>query len=159
VSEKDLYCHDHSGTIAHGSNCYRSRLHCNDVERDKTVSVIDETGLFYGKFKDSEILNSITLSAISGAAKASFHQKRGLCPALYPKTELTCLPSLFSIQRARSTSIKSYIKTVMSKRVEELKAGSKAQGSETDRKKNQSSQVMISCAPSSQCGYQHDKDR
>jgi ABC-2 type transport system permease protein len=92
----------------------------------KTVSVIDETGFFFGKFKDSESIRFHYLVSDIGSAKSSF-TKTGDYALLYiPKTELA-LPSaamLYSKSQV-NINVKSYIRTVMAKRIEELKLEAK----------------------------------
>ena len=54
----------------------------------KTVSVIDETGFFYEKFKDSETIKFQYLVSDLGSAKSGF-TKSGAYALLYiPRTEL-----------------------------------------------------------------------
>jgi ABC-2 type transport system permease protein len=92
----------------------------------KTVSVIDETGFFSGKFKDSESIHFHYLFNDIGTAKASF-SKIGDYAILYiPKTELS-LPTtaILYAKNQVNINVKSYVSTVMSKRVEELKLEAK----------------------------------
>lgn len=92
----------------------------------KTVSVIDETGFFYGKFKDSESIRFHYLVSDIGSAKSSFSQSGDYALLYIPKTELA-LPSaamLYSKSQV-NINVKSYIKTVMAKRIEELKLEAK----------------------------------
>jgi ABC-2 type transport system permease protein len=88
----------------------------------KNVAVLDETGIFYEKFKDSDNIHFHYLVSDIGSAKAAF-TKGGDHALLYiPKTEVT-LPTnaiLYSENNV-NISVKSYIRNVMSKRVEELK--------------------------------------
>ena len=92
----------------------------------KTLSVIDETGFFYGKFKDSESIRFHYLVSDIGSAKASFTKSGDYALLYIPKTELT-LPTnavLYSKSQV-NINVKSYIKNVMGKRVEELKLEAK----------------------------------
>ncbi len=92
----------------------------------KTVSVIDETGFFYEKFKDSETIKFQYLVSDLSSAKSGF-SKSGASALLYiPKTELA-LPSgaiLYSKSQV-NINVKGYIKTVMSRQLEELKLEAK----------------------------------
>ena len=88
----------------------------------KNVLVLDETGLFYGKFQDSENVTYEHVVADLESAKDNM-QSQGDYALLYiPKTELA-LPSsaiLYSKKQA-SLSIKTYVKGIMKKEVEAKK--------------------------------------
>jgi ABC-2 type transport system permease protein len=92
----------------------------------KTISVIDETGLFLEKFKESDNIKFHYLVSDIASAKENF-TKTGDYALLYiPKTG----PSLPTNALLYSTSqvnmnVKSYIKNVMAKQVEELKLDAK----------------------------------
>jgi ABC-2 type transport system permease protein len=92
----------------------------------KTLSVIDETGFFYGKFKDSDNMKFHYLVSDIGSAKASF-TKTGDYALLYiPKTELALPNTAFLYSKSQvSINVKSYIKNIMGKRIEELKLEAK----------------------------------
>lgn len=101
----------------------------------KTVAVIDETGLFYEKFKDSDNIKFHYLVSDIHSAKASF-AKSGDHALLYiPKPDVT-LPTnaiLYSENNV-NINVKSYIKTIMTKRIEELKLEAKLKDIQTDSK-------------------------
>ena len=92
----------------------------------KTLSVIDETGFFYGKFKDSESIRFHYLISDIGSAKASFTKSGDYALLYIPKTELTLPTSAVLYSKSQvNMNVKSYIKNVMGKRVEELKLEAK----------------------------------
>jgi len=88
----------------------------------KTVAVLDETGIFWEKFKDSDNIRFHYLVSDIASAKANF-KKSGDHALLYiPKTEVA-LPTNAIIYSESSVniSVKSYIRNVMSKQIEEMK--------------------------------------
>ena len=92
----------------------------------KTLSVIDETGFFYGKFKDSESIRFHYLVSDIGSAKASFTKSGDYALLYIPKTELTLPTNAMLYSKSQvNINVKSYIKNVMGKRVEELKLEAK----------------------------------
>jgi len=92
----------------------------------KTVSVIDETGFFFGKFKDSESIRFHYLVSDIGSAKSSFTKSGDYALLYIPKTELTLPTSAVLYSKSQvNINVKSYIKNVMGKRVEELKLEAK----------------------------------
>jgi len=101
----------------------------------KTVSVIDETGLFYEKFKDSDNIKFHYLVSDIYSAKASF-TKSGDHALLYiPKPDIT-LPTnaiLYSENNV-NINVKSYIRNTMTKRIEELKLEAKLRDIQIDSK-------------------------
>jgi ABC-2 type transport system permease protein len=101
----------------------------------KIISVIDETGLFYEKFKDSDNMRFHYLVSDIQSAKDSF-TKSGDHALLYiPKPDVT-LPTnaiLYSENNV-NINVKSYIKNTMTKRIEELKLEAKLRDIQTDAK-------------------------
>jgi ABC-2 type transport system permease protein len=92
----------------------------------KTVSVIDETGLFSGKFRDSESVKFHYLISDIGTAKASFGKTGDYALLYVPRTELNLPTSAILYSKSQiNMNVSGYIKTVMSKRVEELKLEAK----------------------------------
>jgi ABC-2 type transport system permease protein len=92
----------------------------------KTVAVIDETGLFFEKFRDTENIRFHYLVSDIQSAKASF-SKSGDHALLYiPKPDVT-LPTNAILYSENNVNIdvKSYIRTTMTKRIEELKLEAK----------------------------------
>lgn len=88
----------------------------------KRVAVLDETGIFFEKFKDTDNIEFHYLVNDIGSAKENF-TKSGDHALLYiPKTEVA-LPTnavLYSDNNV-NINVKSYVRNVMSKQVEELK--------------------------------------
>jgi ABC-2 type transport system permease protein len=92
----------------------------------KTVSVIDETGFFFGKFKDSESIKFHFLVSDIWSAKASFTKSGDYALLYIPKTELSLPTSAILYSKSQvNINVKSYVKTVMSKQLEELKLEAK----------------------------------
>ena len=92
----------------------------------KTVSVIDETGLFFEKFKESDNIKFNYLVSDVGSAKENF-SKTGDYALLYiPRTEMSLPTNAILYSKSQvNMNVKSYIKNVMSKRIEELKLDAK----------------------------------
>ena len=92
----------------------------------KTVSVIDETGFFFGKFKDSEGVKFHYIVSDIWSTKASFGKSGDYALLYIPKTELTLPTSgiLYSKSQVNISTL-SYIRNVMEKRVGELKLEAK----------------------------------
>jgi ABC-2 type transport system permease protein len=92
----------------------------------KTVSVIDETGFFFRKFKDSESIKFHYLVSDIWSAKSSFTKSGDYALLYIPKTELALPTSAILYSKSQvNINVKSYIKTVMSKQLEELKLEAK----------------------------------
>jgi ABC-2 type transport system permease protein len=92
----------------------------------KTISVLDDTGFFAGKFKDSETVKFNYLSPGLATAKSSFSESGAYALLYIPKTELS-LPSgaiLYSHSQV-NINVLSYLKTVMNRQVEEMKLEAK----------------------------------
>lgn len=99
----------------------------------KTVAVIDESGIFYEKFKDSDNIKFHYLVSDIGSAKANFNKSGDHALLYIPKTEVT-LPSnaiLYS-ENSVNINVKTYIKNVMSKHIEELKLEAKLKDLQKD---------------------------
>jgi ABC-2 type transport system permease protein len=101
----------------------------------KKVAVLDETGIFFEKFKDADNIKFHYLVSDIAAVKANF-SKSGDDALLYiPKTEVT-LPTnaiLYS-EKSVSVNIKSYISNVMTKQIEGLKLQARLMELQTDKK-------------------------
>jgi ABC-2 type transport system permease protein len=92
----------------------------------KTLSVIDETGLFFGKFKDTESIKFHYLVSDIGSAKSSFTKSGDYALLYIPKTELSLPTSAILYSKSQvNMNTKAYIKTVMGKQLEELKLEAK----------------------------------
>lgn len=101
----------------------------------KSVAVIDETGIFFEKFKDTDNIRFHYLVTDIYSAKSNF-TKSGDHALLYiPKTEVS-LPVNAIIYSANDVNInvKSYIKNVMSRRVEEVKLQARLRELQSDTK-------------------------
>jgi ABC-2 type transport system permease protein len=95
----------------------------------KTVSVIDETGFFYGKFKDSETVKFHYLVTDVGSAKSSFTKSGDYALLYIPKTELSLPTNAILYSKSQvNINVKSYLRNVMAKQVEELKLEAKIRG-------------------------------
>lgn len=100
----------------------------------KTVAVLDETGIFFEKFKDSDNIRFHHIVSDISTAKAGF-SKSGDHALLYiPKPAVT-LPVNAILYSSGNVNInvKSYIRNVMSKQIEELKLGAKLRDLQTDK--------------------------
>jgi len=88
----------------------------------KRVAVIDETGLFYEKFKDSDNIKFHYLVSDIWSAKENFGKSGDYALLYIPRTEVA-LPTnaLLYSNKQVNINVKSYIHNVMSKRVEDLK--------------------------------------
>jgi ABC-2 type transport system permease protein len=92
----------------------------------KTVSVIDETGFFFGKFKDSETIRFHYLVSDINSAKAGFSKSGDYALLYIPKTELAIPSGAYLYSKSQvNMNVKSYIKTVMSRQLEEMKLEAK----------------------------------
>lgn len=101
----------------------------------KTVAVIDETGFFYEKFKDSDNIRFHYLVSDIQSAKASFTRSGDHALLYIPKPDVT-LPTNAIIYSENNVNInvKTYIKTIMTKRIEELKLEAKLRDIQTGSK-------------------------
>jgi ABC-2 type transport system permease protein len=92
----------------------------------KTVSVIDESGFFYGKFKDSESIKFHYLVSDIWSAKASFSKSGDYALLYIPKTELSLPAAAILYSKSQvNLNTRAYIRNVMEKRVGELKLEAK----------------------------------
>ena len=101
----------------------------------KTVAVLDETGIFYKKFKDADNIKFHYLVSDIATAKANFTKSGDHALLFIPKTEVT-LPTNAVLYSEKSVNINvtSYIENVMSKQIEELKLQAQLMALQTDRK-------------------------
>ena len=92
----------------------------------KTVSVIDESGFFYGKFKDSESIKFHYLVSDIWSAKASFSKSGDYALLYIPKTELSLPDAAILYSKSQvNLNTRAYLRNVMEKRVGELKLEAK----------------------------------
>ena len=101
----------------------------------KTVAVLDESGIFYEKFKDSDDIRFHYLVSDLATAKANFSKSNDHALLFIPKTEVT-LPTNAILYSEKSVNINvtSYIRNVMSKQIEELKLQARLRELQTDKK-------------------------
>ena len=97
----------------------------------RTIMVLDETGIFYGKFKNEDNLKFQHTVIDLETAKNDLKMAKHYALLYIPKTELSVPSSavLYS-DKQPSISVTSYIKSVMRKEVESLKL--KASGIDED---------------------------
>jgi ABC-2 type transport system permease protein len=92
----------------------------------KTISVIDETGFFVEKFREADNIRFHYLTSDINAAKKQFSSSGDYALLYIPKTELSLPSSVIIYSKSQvSINVKSYVKNVMSKRLEELKLEAK----------------------------------
>jgi len=101
----------------------------------KTVAVLDETGIFYQKFKDSDNIKFHYIVSDIATAKANFSKTDDHALLYIPKTEVT-LPTNAILYSEKSVNIdvKSYIKNVMTKQIEDMKLQARLTELQTDKK-------------------------
>jgi ABC-2 type transport system permease protein len=101
----------------------------------KTVAVLDETGIFYQKFKDSDNIRFHYLVSDLANAKANFSKSEDHALLYIPKTEVT-LPvnAILYSEKSVSIEVTSYIKNVMSRQIEELKLQARLMELQTDKR-------------------------
>jgi ABC-2 type transport system permease protein len=92
----------------------------------KTIAVLDQTGLFTGKFKDSDNIKFHYLTTDLQNAKENFSKSGDYALLFIPKSEVS-LPvnAIIYADKQVTMNVKSYIKNVMSKQIEELKLEAK----------------------------------
>ncbi|HNW75972.1 MAG TPA: ABC transporter permease [Bacteroidales bacterium] len=102
----------------------------------KTVAVIDQTGIFFEKFKDTDNIRFHYLVSDVNAAKDNFRKSGDYALLVIPKTEVA-LPTnaiLYSEGQV-NLNVKSYIDRVMTKQLEDMKLQARLndlrQGSDT----------------------------
>ncbi len=104
------------------------------TEESKKVAVLDDSGIFIEKFKNSDNIKFHYLTSDIASAKANF-TKSGDDALLYiPKPDVN-LPSnaiLYS-ESTVNISIISYVRSVMSKQLEELKLQARLKEYQTDK--------------------------
>jgi ABC-2 type transport system permease protein len=88
----------------------------------KQVAVIDETGLFHEKFKNSDNIRFHYLETDINSAKDAFGKSDDYALLYIPRTDVA-LPTNAILYAGTQVNInvKSYIRNVMSKRIEDLK--------------------------------------
>ncbi|MEI8005945.1 MAG: ABC transporter permease [Bacteroidota bacterium] len=101
----------------------------------KTVAVIDQTGIFFGKFRDTDNIKFHYLSSDIGSAKSNFVKSGDYALLFIPKTEVS-IPSnaILYAESNVAINVKSYIRNVMTKQVEDMKLEAKLRDLQTDKK-------------------------
>jgi ABC-2 type transport system permease protein len=97
-------------------------------EKVRKVAVIDQTGLFFEKFKDTDNIRFHYMVSDIGSAKENFTKSGDYALLYIPKAENT-IPDgaiLYSDGQV-NINVKSYIKNTMTKRIEDLKLEAKLQ--------------------------------
>ena len=101
----------------------------------KTVAVIDQTGVFYQKFKNTDNIKFHYLLSDIGSAKADFRKSGDYALLFIPKTEVSIPTNAILYAESNvSINVKSYIRDVMTKQVEDLKLEAKLKDLQTDKK-------------------------
>ncbi|MCX6251696.1 MAG: ABC transporter permease [Bacteroidetes bacterium] len=92
----------------------------------KNVAVLDQSGLFFEKFKDSDNIKFHYITEDLTTAKENFPRSHDYALLFIPKTELS-LPENAIIYSSGQVNInvKSYVSNVMSRQIEELKLEAK----------------------------------
>jgi ABC-2 type transport system permease protein len=105
------------------------------TDEKKSVAVLDETGIFYEKFKDSDNITFHYLVSDIATAKANFSKSEDHALLYIPKTEVT-LPTNAIVYSEKSVSINvtAYIRNVMTKQIEDLKLQARLTEIQTDKK-------------------------
>jgi len=100
----------------------------------KTVAVIDQTGIFFGKFKDTDNIKFHYLSSDIGSAKSNFRKSGEYALLFIPRTEVS-IPSNAIIYADGNVAmhITSYIRNVMTKQVEDMKLEAKLKDIQSDK--------------------------
>lgn len=91
-------------------------------DEEKTIQVLDETGLFYNKFENSDNLKFEHTFTDINSAKADFSKTSYHALLYIPRTDLKVPSNAFLYSdKNPNVHIKGYIKDVMKKEVESLK--------------------------------------
>lgn len=100
----------------------------------KNIAVLDETGIFIEKFKDSDNLKFHYLVSDITSAKSNLSKSGDYALVYIPKTEVT-LPTnaIIYAENTVNISVQSYVKNVMSKQIEELKLQARLRELQTDK--------------------------
>ncbi len=88
----------------------------------KTIEVLDETGLFYNKFENSDNLKFVHIYTDVNTARENFSKTEHYALLYIPRTELKVPSNAFLYSdKTPNIHLKAYIKDVMRKEVESLK--------------------------------------
>ncbi len=92
----------------------------------KIIAVLDETGLFIEKFKDSDNIKFHYLVSDLASAKQNYPKSGDYALLYIPKTQLNLPENAVIYAKGQvSINVKSYVKNVMSRQMEELKLEAK----------------------------------
>jgi ABC-2 type transport system permease protein len=88
----------------------------------KKVAVIDQTGIFFEKFKNSDNIQFHYMVSDVASAKSNFRQSGDYALLVIPKTEVALPTSAILYSNGQvNLNVKSYIERVMTKQIEDLK--------------------------------------
>ena len=123
------------GPLTHGSNRRGSIYLATRGNETKKVAVIDQTGIFYQKFKNSDNIKFHYLLSDIGSAKSEFRKSGDYALLFIPKTEVS-IPTNAILYAESNVSINviGYIRNVMTKKVEDLKLEAKLHDLQLDQK-------------------------
>src|ERR1039457_7216261 len=92
----------------------------------KTVAVLDESGFFFEKFKDSETIRFHYVVSDLNLAKETLSKSGDYALLYIPKTAVSLPENAIIYAKSQvNIMVKSYIKDVMSRQLEELKLEAK----------------------------------
>ena len=100
----------------------------------KSIAVLDESGIFIEKFKDSDNFRFHYLNSDLQSAKSSFTKNEDHALLYIPKPDVA-LPTnaILYTEKSVSINVTSYIKNVMNRQVEELKLQARLHELQTDK--------------------------
>ena len=90
----------------------------------KTIAVVDDTGLFYKRFPDSDNLKFVYLNSKINQAKETFHKTKYYALLYIPiDSNNTVLPTSFYLfsNKQPSLIVKAYLENILKKDIENLK--------------------------------------
>ncbi len=88
----------------------------------KTIEVLDESGLFFTEFKDSEDYKFVFVFKELDSAKNAFRKSDAQALVYIPKTQVAVPEKAFIFSRKQAgIGLKKYVETVMKKEVESIK--------------------------------------
>lgn len=100
----------------------------------KSIAVLDESGIFIEKFKDSDNIRFHYVNSDLQSAKSSFTKNEDHALLYIPKPDVA-LPTnaILYTEKSVSINVTSYIKNVMNRQVEELKLQARLHELQTDK--------------------------
>lgn len=110
----------------------------------KTVAVVDQTGIFLEKFKDTDNIKFHYLASGIDSAKSNFRRSGDYALLFIPKTEVSIPTNAILYAESNvSVNIKSYIRNVMTKQVEDMKLEAKLNDLQPDKKNSLNVQDIL----------------